>query len=189
MNGSNKIAVLIDGDNASPKNISAIFEELKALGDIIIKKVYGDFSQQNLNSWKPVANKHAIKTMHGYNYTKGKNSTDINLIIDAMDIISSVEIDILCIVSSDCDFTGLVNRVKENGIYTIGVGKKNSCVPYKEACDCFLEEEKIVKASNPTENTQTAKTEEKLPNEFKVAAPKLKGLTILGKIDLNGIAK
>ncbi len=189
MNNNKKIVVLIDGDNASSKNILVIFENLKTYGDIIIKKVYGDFSLPNLQTWKRIANQFAIKTMHGYNYTKGKNATDINLIIDAMDIIHDVEFDTLCIISSDCDFTGLINRAKENGIFTIGVGKKNSCISYKEACDKFIEEEKIVISPRPTENPPAVNKQPKCPNEVKVAAPKLKGLTILRKIDLNCMAK
>lgn len=189
MNGSNKIAVLIDGDNASPKKIDLVFEELNTIGEIIIKRVYGDFSRQNLHSWKNVANKHGIKPIHGFNHTKGKNSTDISLIIDAMDIIYKFDFDILCIVSSDCDFTNLINRAKQGGKYTIGVGKQNSCNPYREACDKFIEEESLEKARKSIENIVANSAESDKPNELKIEAPKLPGLKIIGKINLNGISK
>lgn len=185
MNTPKKIAILIDGDNANPKSLPMIFEELRKYGDIHIKRVYGDFSKQNLASWKSFAIKYGIRTIHGFSYTKGKNSTDFNLIIDAMDLLYKNEIDIFCIVSSDCDFTGIINRIKENRILTIGVGRKDSCAPYKDACDIFIEVENLKLKKEAENKSESNHIDPPKPYLFIIPAPKLPGPKVVGKMDLN----
>lgn len=186
MNTTLKIAVLIDGDNANSKLIEKILHEVSQYGDIVIKKVYGDFSKQSLFSWKSFVIKFAIQPEHCFNFSKGKNSTDIHLIINAMDIIYTNQINAICIVSSDCDFTGLILRAKINNLFTIGVGKMQSCTPYKDACDIFIiEEDLIIQTKFP----QPIKKEENLVVQtngevFRIPTEKLKGLRIVGKLDI-----
>lgn len=183
----NKIAVLIDGDNANAKHIESILTKIKEYGEVVIKRVYGDWSQSQLSSWKAVANKNSIKAIQAFSYIKGKNSTDIALIIDAMDIIHSKRINVFCIVSSDCDFTGLVHRIKEDGHFAIGVGKENSCISFKQACDQFISD--IIKDTSIEKAITAEKNESKELEKvtLKVVAEKLPGLTVIGKIDLNKI--
>ncbi|MBL0049697.1 MAG: NYN domain-containing protein [Bacteroidetes bacterium] len=175
-----KIAVLIDGDNANPKIIEDTLSQIQNHGQLAIKRVYGDWSQPQLGCWKVIVNKHSIKTMQTFNYTKGKNSTDIALIIDAMDLLYSGKVNAFCIVSSDCDFTGLIHRIKENNLFTIGVGKVHSCSSFKNACDLFLFEENSMKKIELKKEINYIDPKEII---FKVKTNPLPGLKILGKID------
>ena len=176
------IAVLIDGDNANPKKMAQTLAQIEQIGTIALKRVYGDFSQQNLSTWKDCVNKHSIKAIQSFAYTKGKNSTDIALIIDAMDILHEAKVNAFCIVSSDCDFTGLIHKIKENGMYAIGCGKADSCISFKTACDQFILEDNS-KIESKIPNTSGEKPpENKLV--YKVPIETLKGLTIKGKMEV-----
>jgi uncharacterized protein (TIGR00288 family) len=176
------IAVLIDGDNANPKKMAQTLAQIELIGTIVLKRVYGDFSQQNLSVWKDCVNKHSIKAMQSFAYTKGKNSTDIALIIDAMDILHEAKVNAFCIVSSDCDFTGLIHRIKENGMYSIGCGKADSCISFKTACDEFILEDTVAKADKEIKVKPILN--EKKESVFRVPTEKLKGLKILGKMNI-----
>jgi uncharacterized protein (TIGR00288 family) len=181
-NPEHLIAVLIDGDNANPKKLSETLAQIAQFGIIKMKRVYGDFSQQNLNVWKDCVNRFSIKAVQAFSYTKGKNSTDMALAIDAMDILHEGKVNAFCIVSSDCDFTGLIHRIKEHGMYAIGCGKADSCISFKTACDEFILEETDTKADK--EIKVKPFLGEKKESVFRVPTEKLKGLKILGKINL-----
>src|SRR6185436_14998564 len=112
-----KIAVLIDGDNADANLVDKILNEASKFGRITIKRIYADFTSQEMNSWKRQLNSFAIRPIQKFAYTKGKNSTDSALIIDAMDILYSKSVQGFCIVSSDSDYTGLVHRLREEGLF------------------------------------------------------------------------
>jgi uncharacterized protein (TIGR00288 family) len=176
------IAVLIDGDNANPKKMAQTLAQIEQIGTIALKRVYGDFSQQNLNVWKDYVNIHSIKAIQSFAYTKGKNSTDIALIIDAMDILHEAKVNAFCVVSSDCDFTGLIHRIKENGMYAIGCGKADACISFKTACDEFILEETDAKAEK--EIRVKPILSDKKESVFRVPTEKLKGLKILGKMNI-----
>jgi len=133
-----KIALLIDGDNAQSALLSEIIEETSKYGRITIKKVYGDWSQDNMKGWKEQLKMFAVRPVQKFAYVKGKNATDIALIIDAMDILHSGKIDGFCLVSSDSDFTGLANRVREDGLFVIGIGREQTPKPFVTACDRFV---------------------------------------------------
>ncbi len=186
---NDKIVVLIDGDNASSRRMGHILEKISTLGKILSKRVYGDFSKERLRNWKDIANKHSIKTIHGYNYSKGKNSTDINLIIDAMDILYNQEFDILCIVSSDCDFIGLIHRYQENGKKVYGFGRKDSCLDYKVSCTTFFEIESLFNHQKKVETKIESTKDDAVKSNFILNSPKLDGLKILGKIDVTKLHK
>lgn len=132
-----RLAILIDADNVSPKCIQFILEEAVNHGIPTYKRIYGDWTQPNLGQWKEVLLQYSITPMQQYSYTTGKNSTDSALIIDAMDILYSQNVDGFCIVSSDSDFTKLAARLRESGMYVVGMGEKKTPKPFISACERF----------------------------------------------------
>lgn len=148
-----KIAVLIDADNVSDKYIKYIIDEISNHGTPTYKRIYGDWTKPQLASWKNVLLNYSITPIQQYSYTTGKNSTDAALIIDAMDILYSHNVDGFCIVSSDSDFTKLAARLREAGMYVIGMGEKKTPTPFISACEKFKYLE--VLASMAPEHTET----------------------------------
>ncbi|MHC1694928.1 MAG: NYN domain-containing protein [Eubacteriales bacterium] len=132
-----RIAVLIDADNVSEKYIRFIFDEISNHGTPTYKRIYGDWTKPNLSSWKTDLLNYSITPIQQYSYTTGKNSTDSALIIDAMDILYSKNVDGFCIVSSDSDFTRLAARLRETGMYVLGMGEKKTPSPFIAACEKF----------------------------------------------------
>jgi uncharacterized LabA/DUF88 family protein len=143
-----KIAVLIDADNVSDKYIKYIIDEISNHGTPTYKRIYGDWTKPQLASWKTVLLNYSISPIQQYSYTSGKNATDAALIIDAMDILYSRNVDGFCIVSSDSDFTKLASRLREAGMYVLGMGEKKTPTPFIAACEKFKYLE--VLASVPT---------------------------------------
>ncbi len=132
-----KIAVLIDADNVSDKYIKPILDELSSHGTPTYKRIYGDWTKPQLASWKSVLLDYSITPIQQYSYTTGKNATDAALIIDAMDILYSKNVDGFCIVSSDSDFTKLAARLREAGMYVLGMGENKTPKPFIAACEKF----------------------------------------------------
>ncbi|MDV3429071.1 MAG: NYN domain-containing protein [Bacillota bacterium] len=132
-----RIAVLIDADNVSDKYIKYIIDEISNHGTPTYKRIYGDWTKPQLSPWKNVLLNYSITPIQQYSYTTGKNSTDAALIIDAMDILYSHNVDGFCIVSSDSDFTKLAARLREAGMYVIGMGEKKTPTPFISACEKF----------------------------------------------------
>jgi hypothetical protein len=137
MENDKKIAVLIDADNVSDKYIKHIFDEISNHGIPTYKRIYGDWTKPQLASWKTVLLNYSITPIQQYSYTTGKNATDAALIIDAMDILYSHNVDGFCIVSSDSDFTKLAARLREAGMYVLGMGEKKTPTPFISACEKF----------------------------------------------------
>lgn len=133
-----KIAVLIDADNVSNSKIEGILDEVKRYGIPSIKRIYADWTKSHVTGWKEPLLTHAITPIQQYSYTSGKNSSDSALIIDAMDILHSQQVDGFTIVSSDSDFTRLAIRLRESGKMVIGVGEKKTPKPFIAACDKFI---------------------------------------------------
>ena len=132
------IALLIDGDNAAPKRLAAILEEVSKQGTITIRRIYGDWTTSGMTGWKDLLNANAIQPVQQFAYTKGKNSTDSALIIDAMDILHGELVDAFCIVSSDSDYTRLATRLRESGLFVMGVGEKKTPDAFVKACERFI---------------------------------------------------
>ena len=132
------IALLIDGDNAAPKRLAPILEEVSKNGTITIRRIYGDWTTQGMSGWKELLNSNAIQPVQQFAYTKGKNSTDSALIIDAMDILHGELVDAFCIVSSDSDYTRLATRLRESGLFVMGVGEKKTPDAFVKACERFI---------------------------------------------------
>lgn len=145
-----KIAVLIDADNVSDKYVKVIFDEVNNHGTATYKRIYGDWTKPQLGQWKNVLLNYSISPIQQYSYTIGKNATDAALIIDAMDILYSGQVDGFCIVSSDSDFTRLASRLREAGKYVLGMGEKKTPVPFISACEKFKYLEVLLQAVEPT---------------------------------------
>ena len=154
-----KIAVLIDADNVSDKYVKVIFDDVNNHGTAPYKRIYGDWTKPQLAQWKNVLLNYSISPIQQYSYTIGKNATDAALIIDAMDILYSGQVDGFCIVSSDSDFTRLASRLREAGKYVLGMGEKKTPVPFISACEKFKYLEVLLQAVEPTpvKNGQTGK--------------------------------
>ncbi|KAA3649790.1 MAG: NYN domain-containing protein [Bacteroidetes bacterium] len=150
------IAVLIDGDNAQAKLIKELLAEVSKYGKATIRRIYGDWTIPQMNSWKEVINQHSINPIQKFSYTTGKNSTDSALIIDAMDILHSKSVDGFCIVSSDSDYTGLAKRIREEGLFVMGIGRKMTPVAFVNSCEIFTFSENLLPDLELTEdNTDT----------------------------------
>tara|TARA_R110002020_G_scaffold253281_4_gene467024 strand:- start:179 stop:928 length:750 start_codon:yes stop_codon:yes gene_type:complete len=151
------IAVLIDGDNAQPKLIKEIIEEVSKYGKATIRRIYGDWTSQQMNSWKSIINHHSINPIQKFSYTTGKNSTDSAMIIDAMDMLHSKNIEGFCIVSSDSDYTGLAKRIREEGLYVMGIGEKKTPEAFVKSCEVFTFTENLVSEEIEIAKPKTAK--------------------------------
>ena len=138
------IAVLIDGDNAQAKIIKEIIEEVSKYGKVTIRRIYGDWTTPQMNSWKDILNNYSISPIQKFNYTTGKNSTDSSLIIDAMDILHGRGVQGFCIVSSDSDYTGLAKRIREEGLFVMGIGRKNTPIAFVNSCEIFTFTENLI---------------------------------------------
>jgi len=133
-----RLAVLIDADNISATYIKPMMLEIARYGNPTIKRIYGDWTKPQLGPWKQVLLDHAITPVQQFGYTSGKNSTDSSLIIDAMDILYTEQVDGFCLVSSDSDFTRLATRLREAGKIVYGIGEQKTPTPFVAACDRFL---------------------------------------------------
>lgn len=155
-----RIAVLIDADNTSPKHASALLEELAKYGVSTVKRAYGDWTTPQLGGWKTELNQHAIVPVQQFAYTTGKNSTDSALIIDAMDLLYSGNLDAFALVSSDSDFTRLATRIRESGMTVYGLGLRKTLQSLLAACDTFIYLEVLGQAQPVTEPEPAEETGE-----------------------------
>lgn len=132
-----RIALLIDADNVSAKYIKPILDELSKYGNVTYKRIYGDWTRSNSASWKEELLQNSITPIQQFSYTHGKNATDSAMIIDAMDMLYTSELEGFCLVSSDSDFTKLASRLRESGKLVIGMGEDKTPSPFRKACDIF----------------------------------------------------
>lgn len=158
-NGSPILAVLIDADNSSPKWAEAIFEEIASLGEASVRRIYGDFSRQAMSSWQEKLPMLALVPHHQPANTVGKNSSDIALVIDAMDLLHSGRFDGFVLISSDSDFTRLASRIREQGLDVYGIGQKKTPEAFRKACKRFIFVENLigepeVKGAGPAPSSQ-----------------------------------
>ncbi|RYE11471.1 MAG: NYN domain-containing protein [Hyphomicrobiales bacterium] len=141
-----RLAVLIDADNASAKIVDGLFEEIAALGEASVRRIYGDFSSPRSKGWAEVLNKFAILPQQQFANTVGKNASDIALVIDAMDLLHSGRFDGFCLVSSDSDFTRLASRIREEGADVFGFGEQKTPESFRQACRRFIYTENLLPA-------------------------------------------
>lgn len=133
-----KLAVLIDADNTQARIIEGLLAEVAKYGVASVKRIYGDWTNTNLRSWKDKLLEFAIQPVQQFSYTSGKNSTDSAMIIDAMDLLYTENLDGFCVVSSDSDFTRLAARLREDGKLVLGFGQRKTPKPFVAACDKFI---------------------------------------------------
>ena len=174
MKENNKVAVFIDGENISAKYASRIVEEASNYGDVIIKRVFADWTNQAVSPWKEAVSKNSLKAEQQFNAVKGKNSSDIRLIIDAMTILFEKNIDVFCLASSDSDFTSLVQELRERGKVVVGFGRQQTVQEFVNAFSEFiyLDEKIAVEAKMPVE-----KSEQKVQEQPLLARKKMKALS------------
>jgi uncharacterized LabA/DUF88 family protein len=135
---SGTLALLIDGDNASPKIVDGLLAEIANYGLASVKRIYGDWTGPNLKGWKECLLEHSIQPVQQFAYTTGKNATDGAMIIDAMDLLYTGRFSGFCIVSSDSDFARLAARIREQGVTVYGFGERKTPRPFITACDKFV---------------------------------------------------
>ena len=145
-----KLAVLIDADNAQPSIVEGLLAEIAKYGTANVKRIYGDWTGSHLRSWKEVLLLHSIQPIQQFRYTVGKNATDAAMIIDAMDLLYTNKFDGFCIVSSDSDFTKLASRIRESGLVVYGFGEKKTPEPFVSACDKFIYTEVLTSKEDDT---------------------------------------
>lgn len=132
------LAVLIDADNTSPKFAAAIFEEVASFGEASVRRIYGDFASPQLGGWNKILLEHGLNPQQSPAYTTGKNSSDIALVIDAMDLLHTGRFQGFVLVSSDSDFTSLASRIREQGLDVYGIGQKKTPDAFRRACKRFI---------------------------------------------------
>lgn len=160
---NNRIAMLIDGDNAQASLLDSMLTEASKYGVINIRRIYGDWTNPEMKGWKETLNTHAFQPIQQFRYTVGKNATDSAMIIDAMDILHSRVVEGFCLVSSDSDYTRLATRIRETGIFVMGIGEKKTPKAFVNACDVFVFTENLAaeKKAARQKQAQTKKTGKK----------------------------
>lgn len=146
-----KIALLIDADNAPAAKIDVILSELAKYGIANVRRAYGNWKSSKLKSWEEVLHEYAILPVQQFDYTRGKNATDMAMVIDAMDLLYTQNLNAFSLVSSDCDFTPLVMRILTHGLKVYGFGEQKTPIPFVNACSTFLYLESL--SQNDAENS------------------------------------
>ena len=138
MDNFQKIAVLIDADNTQLTKLEAVLHEVSTYGRIVVKKAYGNWRKDSLKNWEPELKRLAIRAEQQFDYVTGKNTTDIALVIDAMDILRDGRADCFCLVASDGDYSLLAQRIREAGLKVLGYGEDKTPVSLVRSCSVFL---------------------------------------------------
>lgn len=141
---ASRLAVLIDAENASARIAEPLFTEIATIGEATARRIYGDFASPHLRAWIDVLARFAIQPQQNFANTRGKNSGDIALVIDAMDLLHSGRFDGFCLVSSDSDFTRLASRIREQGVPVFGFGEQKTPESFRQACTRFIYTENLI---------------------------------------------
>ena len=150
----NNIALLIDADNTTPKGIDPVLTVMAELGQVNIKRAYGNFAKNNLQNWDKITHKYGIRPQQQFDLTAGKNATDMAMTIDAIDLLYQGKVDGFGIMSSDSDFTPLVTRLRQDGLIVYGFGSKTKTPEaFKSACTRFIDIDALIKGSEDDSDT------------------------------------
>ena len=179
-NGTANIALLIDADNASPAAIDSVLTVLAELGAVNIRRAYGNWSKSALSGWSGLAHQYAIEPQQQFDVTKGKNATDMKMVIDAMDLLYGRRVEGFGIMSSDSDFAPLVMRLRQNGLQVYGFGTEKTPLSFRQACSRFIDVMRL-----PTDK-ETGESKPKVVDEEVVAL--LTDAWKASKRDENGFA-
>lgn len=183
-----KIALFIDADNAPASKFEDVLSEVANYGVVTIRKAYGNWKSPTLKAWEDLLHEYAIQPIQQYDLTKGKNASDIALVIDAMDVMYTKQIDVMCFVSSDCDFTPMVTRALAEGKVVLGFGERKTPSAFVNACSKFLfldQEKEITKTAVKPKNI---KSDSKLINLLRQAIEATEdedGWAMLGPVGSN----
>lgn len=169
MEKTDKLAVLIDADNAQPSIVDDLLAEIANYGIASVKRIYGDWTAPGLKGWKEVLLQHSIQPMQQFAYTKGKNATDSAMIIDAMDLLYTGNFNGFCIVSSDSDFTKLASRLRESGLLVYGFGEQKTPSAFVSACDKFIYTE-VLRAKTGESEAIVKKSSNELKQDTKLVS-------------------
>lgn len=145
-----KIALFIDADNSPASKFDDVLSEVAKYGVVTIRKAYGNWKSPTLRPWEELLHEYAIQPVQQYDLTKGKNASDIALVIDAMDVMYTKDIDVMCFITSDCDFTPMVTRAIAEGKVVLGFGERKTPLPFVNACSkfLFLDQSELVEEKN-----------------------------------------
>ncbi len=169
MEKTDKLAVLIDADNAQPSIVDDLIAEIANYGIASVKRIYGDWTAPGLKGWKEVLLQHSIQPMQQFAYTKGKNATDSAMIIDAMDLLYTGNFNGFCIISSDSDFTKLASRLRESGLLVYGFGEQKTPSAFVSACDKFIYTE-VLRAKTGESESIVKKSSNELKQDTKLVS-------------------
>lgn len=136
--GGRRIAILVDGDNAQAPHMGQALAEAAKHGDVITRRVYGNWTTSSKSGWKAAVNANAMLPVQQFAYVPGKNATDMALIIEAMDLLHSGKVNGFCIVSSDSDYTRLAIRIRDEGMFVMGIGREDTPESFRNACEVFV---------------------------------------------------
>lgn len=156
------IALLIDADNASPAGIDPVLTVMAELGQVNVRRAYGNFAKGNLANWDTITNKYGIRPQQQFDVSKGKNATDMAMTIDAIDLLYQGKVDGFGIMTSDSDFTPLVTRLRQDGILVYGFGEAKTPQAFKSVCTRFIDTKQLIanyaadKAGESSEEKKTA---------------------------------
>jgi len=165
-----RIALFIDADNAPADRFEEVLSEVAKYGVVTIRKAYGNWKKSSIKKWEDLLHEYAIQPIQQYDLSKGKNASDIALVIDAMDVMYTKNIDVMCFVSSDCDFTPMVTRALAEGKVVLGFGERKTPAPFVNACSKFLFLDKQPKNSEAEKTkTKNIKSDTKLINLLRQA--------------------
>lgn len=167
-----RVAMFIDADNAPSRKVGQILAELASMGAVSIRRAYGNWKSPRLESWVDVLHEHAIQPVQQFDLVKGKNATDMAMAIDAMDVLYAKPIEVFCLVSSDCDFTPLVNRLRAEGKKVVGFGERKTPEPFVKACSRFLYLDDLEPLADMGETTEAPAKQ----------TPKSQGDTLAGSV-------
>lgn len=184
MNGENqkRLAVLIDADNSQASIMEGLLEEVANYGIASIRRIYGDWSSDAMRGWKNILLDYAIQPIQQYPYTKGKNATDMKMLIDAMDVLYDGKMDGFCLVTSDSDFTPLAQRIRQSGLTVYGFGEEKTPKAFVRACDRFIYSE-VLRQKEPEDSRGTVSA----PSRKRLTARDLKQDAKLVSMVRNGI--
>jgi len=150
------IALLIDADNITPTAIDPVLTVMAELGQVNIRRAYGNFAKQGLAKWDTITNRYGIRPQQQFDVSKGKNATDMAMTIDAIDLLYQGKVDGFGIMSSDSDFTPLVTRLRQDGIIVYGFGSAKTPQAFKSVCTRFIDTDQLIKTAANEENTAAA---------------------------------
>ena len=174
-----RLAVLIDADNVTARNASAILDEIASFGEPSVRRVYGDWSSSALSQWKEQARDLGLVMHQQSANTKGKNASDIGLVIDAMDILHAGKVDGFVLVSSDSDFTRLASRIREDGLQVIGIGEAKTPESLRKVCNRFVLIENIVSGSDAVPEPKSGRATGPAPDPVPMKEPPVNAIRFI----------